>query len=955
MSQDWLNSGSTVIDNPKPLPDGSVVFNLPPSAADVAKEERERRRIELAERADARAETIANAPDKKLTPAQKAVDSKFATSYVEWAVDGGRSDYEKSRTQLDEVLTALDRGDDLTGPVTGRIPDAIRSFTNPESIAARNAVEEVVQRNLRLVLGAQFTEKEGERLIARAYNPTLSEAENAKRVRRLLTQIDQAAAAKDAAAAYYEENGTLAGWQGSLPKMAEFESAIDDPLLDADTPTGGNGLPTAPVTAEQSAAIFGEARFDAQGNPIGQGYTGETFLADGTPGPFMGSAEGVPPEVMAEADRLEAQLGETGLLELATQGMTLGLSDEAGGAGRAIGQALGGDFDIAQNYNFGVEVERELLRRARERTGGFGVAAELAGGGGAVRSVGNMALNAGRAAAARGAPVTRSAIQRQMVRQGATEGAMVGGAAGFGYGEGAEDTLVNTAAGAAGGAALGAIMQRIANKRANRGGGGGSGTTPAPTTPGGAVIQSADEFNRMTGANLQPLPADTGGAITRRASGAVAQTTFGAKPIVEAAQRANDEARAGISTLASRQGSVPASKQAAGEIAAKGADKVIKNTKTKVDVLYANARRAAQGVELELPMAQTVLQSHIDELSRVPGGGEGLSTLQTLAGDIAGKKFPVDGIKAMRTQLRDKFIKDGLRGSDLERRVNDVVDAAELDIEDGLIALNKTNAAKAYAEASKAAAERFTLIDDVLEPILGRSGDRSGEEVFSAIERLARGDAVTLGKFMKALPADEAGSIRGAIVDRLGRVSAGRQDAMGQAFSMNDFLTRWNDEGFSRGAKAALFDGETRAALDALARVAQGTKEGQRFVNFSNTGGANAFNFILNGAPFGAAVGGVLPAAVAGGTSVTAQFALGNLLANPKFARWLAKMPSQQTAAATKAHIKRLSNIAAADATIAADALGLQQQLNASFGPFRVAADQGTQGAGSDTKEPGKQ
>lgn len=678
--------------------------------------------------------------------------------------------------------------------------------------------------------------------------------------------------------------------------------------------------------------------------------------AGGPVNSFVGD-QNYPNKVSAAADRLEAQLGEAGIMDLAKQGITLGLSDEAGGIGAAIGQMLGGDFNVADNYAFATDVERELLRRARERTGGYGTAAELIGGGGAVRTLGNAGLNAGRALAASGQPVTRAGIQGQMVRDAARDGAMVGGVAGFGYGEGTEESLAGSAVGAGGGALLGNIMQRIANRRAGRRGGGGSGGAGgnAPITPGGEVIQSADRFNAATGANVQPLPADTGGTITRRLSGGVAQSTFGARPIVEAAQSMNDEAQSGIRALANRQGNVPQSRQAGGETAIRGAEKTMKREKMRVDALYAKARREAGGAEVDLPMARTVLQAHIDELSRTPGGAEGLSTLQALANDIGNRRFPIDGIKSMRSQLRDRFIKDGLRGSDLERRVNEVIDAADLDIEDGLVALGKRDAAQAYAEASKAAADRFTLIDDVLAPVLGRKGEKSGEQAFAAIEQLSRGDAVTLGKFMRALPDEEAGSVRGILIDRLGRVSKGRQDASGEAFSLNDFLTRWNDEGLSKEAKAVLFDGETRAALDDLARVAQGTKEGQRFANFSNTGGANWVNTIVNGAPVGVALLEPFTALAAGGASVATQFGLGRLLASPKFARWLAKLPKQPNEARAIAHIRGLEKIAAADAAIAADLMGLQRQLLGAFGPSRVLAGQETPDAGSDTTGSGTQ
>lgn len=173
--------------------------------------------------------------DVATTAAQDAVDREFAKEYTAFVASGGFSDVQKQLEQLDEVADQLESGANLTGPVIGRTPEFILQQTMPEVIAARDAVEEVVQRNLRLVLGAQFTEREGERLIARAYNPALDEKENAKRVRRLITQISSSAEAKAEASRYYEENGTLAGWKGRLPSLSDFDrinkpTEKEDPL-----------------------------------------------------------------------------------------------------------------------------------------------------------------------------------------------------------------------------------------------------------------------------------------------------------------------------------------------------------------------------------------------------------------------------------------------------------------------------------------------------------------------------------------------------------------------------------------------------------------------------------------------------------------------------------------------------------------------------------------------------
>ena len=160
-----------------------------------------------------------------LTKAEEAVDKAFGTEYATFAT-GGFADVQKNIKQLKEVRDRLTKRDDLTGPVVGNLPNAMRRVTNPSSIAAQEAVEEVVQRNLKLVLGAQFTEKEGEKLIARAYNPALEEGENKKRLDRLIGAIETAYEAKKRAAEYYETHGTLKGFKGKWNyTMSDIENA----------------------------------------------------------------------------------------------------------------------------------------------------------------------------------------------------------------------------------------------------------------------------------------------------------------------------------------------------------------------------------------------------------------------------------------------------------------------------------------------------------------------------------------------------------------------------------------------------------------------------------------------------------------------------------------------------------------------------------------------------------
>ena len=169
-------------------------------------------------------------PSENLSVGQETIDREFAKDIVEF----NPADVEKGLTQLQEASarlggTAKDADgkaiepENLTGAMIGLMPDSFNDIFNPKASEVKEAVEEVVQRNLRLVLGAQFTEKEGQRLISRAYNPRLDEKENKKRVDRLIKSIEGAMQQKQDQARYFNEKGTLKGYQFAPVSIESIE------------------------------------------------------------------------------------------------------------------------------------------------------------------------------------------------------------------------------------------------------------------------------------------------------------------------------------------------------------------------------------------------------------------------------------------------------------------------------------------------------------------------------------------------------------------------------------------------------------------------------------------------------------------------------------------------------------------------------------------------------------
>lgn len=183
-------------------------------------------------------------PLVSMTGGEKEVDKQFATTYLEWT-QGGGADVIGNAAQIGVVLDALEAGKPLTGS-TAQImgaPDFYMALTDPEALDARERVEEVVQRNLRVILGAQFTENEGKRLIARAFNPKLTPEVNASRLRKLFKQMEIAATQKEEMATYYEDNSfSLSGYRGTRPTIQSFYDAIGGDAQEPSTPA-----PTYPI------------------------------------------------------------------------------------------------------------------------------------------------------------------------------------------------------------------------------------------------------------------------------------------------------------------------------------------------------------------------------------------------------------------------------------------------------------------------------------------------------------------------------------------------------------------------------------------------------------------------------------------------------------------------------------------------------------------------------------
>lgn len=160
--------------------------------------------------------------------------------------------------------------------------------------------------------------------------------------------------------------------------------------------------------------------------------------------------------------------------------------------------------------------------------------------------------------------------------------------------------------------------------------------------------------------------------------------------------------------------------------------------------------------------------------------------------------------------------------------------------------------------------------------------------------------------------------IGASVLNNMGLARAGAQDATGEVFSVNTFMTNWSK--LSNEAKEALFGGkryaDMRKGLDDLVEIASSFKGVERFANTSNSGkvmitymSLQALGGGLASMSLGGEVeAGAIPAAL---TGVLAPRLAAKLITSPRFINWLSTPISDSSA--ISGHMGRLTAIAAED------------------------------------------
>lgn len=178
-----------------------------------------------------------------LTSGQDKLLETMAADLAPWYT-GGRQQAEANLVTYDSLVNKLISGEVETRNISDLAPEALgisdfaRQLVNPSGQEAVDRVRQIVFQGLKDTLGAQFTQREAERLVSASYNPALDEKTNIDRLQDARNVLSDVIDAKNALAKHIAEGGGPGDFEGVLPSEV-LRSGILDIESNFGAETGG--------------------------------------------------------------------------------------------------------------------------------------------------------------------------------------------------------------------------------------------------------------------------------------------------------------------------------------------------------------------------------------------------------------------------------------------------------------------------------------------------------------------------------------------------------------------------------------------------------------------------------------------------------------------------------------------------------------------------------------------
>lgn len=265
-----------------------------------------------------------------------------------------------------------------------------------------------------------------------------------------------------------------------------------------------------------------------------------------------------------------------------------------------------------------------------------------------------------------------------------------------------------------------------------------------------------------------------------------------------------------------------------------------------------------------------------------------LAQIKQALDETAAVDFEV--VKKLRTSIGQKLAGNDLVSDIPKAELKQVYGALSQDIK-SLAQQSSPEALKAFERANSYTSAGHTRIDDYLQRI---SNKVNPDQVFKDIARGGEGIKAIM-TVKKSIPQEDWEVVASNVVRRLGKASSGGQnavgeDALGDAFSINKFVTDWDKLG---PARKAIFSGSEKLDryandLNKIARAASVVKESRApAANASGSAQAASRYAAGTGLVSSLVTGSPTPILIAS-TGVAFNNAGARLMSNPKFVAMLA-------------------------------------------------------------------
>lgn len=379
------------------------------------------------------------------------------------------------------------------------------------------------------------------------------------------------------------------------------------------------------------------------------------------------------------------------------------------------------------------------------------------------------------------------------------------------------------------------------------------------------------------------------------------ETMLGASPggvsqMRKAAQRTADQLAAKVTSTANAYGSAVNEEQA-GRAVQQGIKGFVQRFQEKSSQMYgALDRYLKPDARVDVTNTTNALQ----RLTQPINGAENLSAelsnpkinriTEAFTADAVDGQIPYRALKELRSTI-GRMLSDSELISEAPRSQLKQVYAALSDDMTQAAAAQGDDALRAFDRANNYYRSGLSRIENQLQRL---SDKVNPEHVFRALEK---GDITTLRSVRRSLTPDEWGDVSSVMLREMGKARPGVQDATGNAFSVESFLTNWAklDETarntFFAGARYKTMDRD----LNAIARAASRVREGSRVLaNPSGTAG-QAANIAAGTAAVTQALQGDVVTPTIIGLYAVGNNAAARLMTSPKFVRWLATTTNLNT------------------------------------------------------------